>query len=210
MNINNNKIFYPINIKNNLSGKRYGKLLVLKLMGMDYRGYIYYKCECDCGKIKNIIGNNLARGYTNSCGCIKLKHKMTNTRLYKIWTSMNNRCRNVNNHKPYKNYSLKGIIVCDEWKKDFLYFYNWSIKNGYNDKLEIDRKNNNEGYSPENCKWATRLEQNNNTRSNRLITYNGEIHTMAEWSRIKNIDYIILFKRIKNNFPIDKLFEPNN
>ena len=98
------------------------------------------------------------------------------------------RCNNLNNPR-YKDYGGRGITICDEWLNDFMAFYNWSVKNGYQDNLTIDRIDNNKGYSPLNCRWATINEQANNTRSNVYLTYDGKTQTMKEWVNELNVPY---------------------
>lgn len=120
---------------------------------------------------------------------------------------MKNRCSDKADLLHKKSYFDRGIRVCNEWKNDFKAFYNWAINNGYSDELTIDRIDNNGNYSPDNCRWATVKEQNKNRRSNHLITFNGETHTMKEWSEILKIDYNKLKHRINNyNWPIEEAF----
>ena len=97
----------------------------------------------------------------------------------------------------FDRYGGRGIKVCDEWQ-EFLPFYEWAMANGYADNLTIDRIDNDGDYRPGNCRWATRTEQNNNTKKNHYITYNGKTHTIAEWSRITGIKYGTLINRINN------------
>lgn len=94
---------------------------------------------------------------------------------------MKKRCYNKN-ASNYKNYGGRGITMCDEWRNDFITFYNWSMENGYQDNLSIDRIDNDKGYSPSNCRWTDRTTQNNNTRHNVYLTYNGKTQTMKQWS----------------------------
>lgn len=126
-------------------------------------------------------------------------------RLYSIWYDMKRRCYNSKN-KRYKNYGGAGITVCSEWLDSFQAFYDWSALNGYNDKLTIDRINRFGNYSPDNCRWATKFEQANNKSNNHWINYNGEIHTMMEWSKIIGINYSTLRRRVNAGWDIKKAF----
>jgi hypothetical protein len=101
-------------------------------------------------------------------------------RLYNIWSHMKERCNNVN-HVQYKSYGGRGIKVCDEWN-DYASFRTWAMNSGYSDELTLDRKNNDEGYSPDNCKWSTSKEQANNRRDNHILTLNGESHNIEWWA----------------------------
>ena len=111
---------------------------------------------------------------------------------------MKQRCYKPN-HPAYKNYGGRGIKVCDEWLNDFKAFYNWARKCGYSHKLTLDRINNNGNYEPSNCRWATRKEQANNTRSNIRYTVGEETHTIAEWSRIIKVNPTVCGLGIKRN-----------
>lgn len=118
----------------------------------------------------------------------------SNSRLYKIWQGMHKRCYN-SQCKDYKDYGGRGISIYEDW---FSYdnFREWSLSNGYKEDLTIDRIDNNQNYSPSNCRWVTRLEQNNNIRQCHYLTYNNETHTIAEWARIKNMSRATLRDRI--------------
>lgn len=96
-------------------------------------------------------------------------HKLSNTRIYHAWTHMKGRCYNKND-KKYPIYGARGIRVCDEWKEDFLSFYNWSISNGYSDDKTIDRIDNDKGYCESNCRWTNAHVQASNKRKPRNNT----------------------------------------
>lgn len=177
-------------------GKKFGRLTVLEeCKERDKHNKIMYKCVCDCGNISIINGSNLRSGNSKSCGCVNhepnnhnFKHGKIHTRLYRIWHGMKNRCYNTSN-KDYKNYGARGITVCDEWKDDFMAFYNWSMSNKYNDILTIDRIDNNKGYSPTNCRWVDITEQIRNRRNTLYVTYQGKTKPLIEWCEILNLNY---------------------
>lgn len=108
----------------------------------------------------------------------------------------------------YKNYGGRGIVVCDEWLKDNMSFYIWSIKNGYKKGLSIDRIDNNGNYEPSNCRWTTRKEQNRNTRKNVFITYNGETRCLFDWAEQFGIEGKLLWQKIhRDGKNFDKIAE---
>lgn len=189
-----------------LTGRRFGRLVAIEPSNERKCSHVVWKCLCDCGNYKYAISNNLLRGYTSSCGCLHKQglvamtttHGMCKTRLYSIWSNMKDRCLNPN-IKGYENYGGRGIAVCDEWM-EFAPFAEWALANGYSDDLTIDRINNNEGYSPSNCRWATRFVQANNQRSNHLFTIDGVTHTMTEWGRIYGINKNLVFDRLRRGW----------
>lgn len=136
-----------------------------------------------------------------------MKHGLRQTRIYGIWNGMLQRCYNPNRPK-YKDYGARGIGVCEEWRHNFKAFYDWAMANGYNDNLTIDRKNNDKGYEPSNCRWITIADQSYNKSTSKYITYRGETRTVAEWAKIKNIKICTLWMRLyKSNWSIEKALE---
>lgn len=197
----------------NIEGKRFGRLIAIENVGKNKQGRMLWKCKCDCGNTIVTTITHLTTKQTLSCGCLRkekvtrlnTKHGKTNTRLYKIWDSMKQRCYN-HNAKNYKNYGGRGIKIYNKWLNDFESFYNWSMENGYKDTLSIDRIDGNKDYEPSNCKWSTRKEQNNNRRNNKLITYKGKTKTIAEWSNELGISYDVIKYRINKKWSIEDIF----
>lgn len=187
-------------------GKKFGRLTVLERVD-DYvaesgRRDAAVLCRCDCGNVKRLRASVLKNGNTRSCGCYRKEvssvrnstHGLSHSRIWNIWNCMIERCEQKKN-KSYKNYGAKGICVCDEWHK-FENFVAWAMTNGYDENLTIDRIDSTKNYCPENCRWADRKTQNNNTSRNHLITFNGETKTMAQWSEETGISYAALKCRI--------------
>lgn len=191
-----------------LTGQKFGRLTVIERTVSTNKNV---KWLCECGNEVSVFGIDLKSGKTQSCGCIhseqlaerNYKHGLSDTRQMRIWRGIKDRCYNIKN-EAYPDYGGRGIIVCNEWLNDFQTFYDWAMQNGYADNLTIDRIDVNGNYEPCNCRWATRKEQNNNTRSNRYITFNGETHTMAEWAKIKSISYGALRQRLYRGWNIEK------
>ena len=128
--------------------------------------------------------NDIKDEIKNRCGKNNpaYKHGKTNTRLYQIWRGIKKRCY-VPTHKYYKHYGGRGIIVCDEWKNNFMNFYDWAVRNNYNEKLTIDRIDVNGNYEPNNCRWITQSEQLKNKTNNVYISYKGRTQTMSDWAK---------------------------
>ena len=198
------------NLKN-LTGMTFNRLYVIKRVSNDKSGRARWLCKCECGTIKVILGKHLLSRKVQSCGCLQkervTKHKMSNSRLYSIYRGMKDRCYNQN-MPEYHNYGGRGITICDAWLNDPSSFFKWSLENGYSDDLTIDRKDNDKGYSPENCWWTTEIEQHNNTRRNRYVEYKGEVHTLAEWCRILDLNYSTVKTRLNVlKWSVEEAFE---
>lgn len=195
-----------------LSGCKFGRLTVQKraedkISASGYRT-VMWDCKCECGNNVTVRGKCLTQGITRSCGCLakdlmldrSWKHHGYGTRLYNIWNSMRQRCNNPKN-RAYHNYGGRGIKICQEWN-DFNLFRKWALDNGYNETANrgictLDRKNVNDNYSPNNCRWVDMKEQSNNKRNTIFLSLNGESHPLTEWAKITNIKYDTLWHRYK-------------
>ena len=186
----------------NIKNEKYGRLLAVKIVGSQKSGAKNWLCKCDCGNECVVEQYHLTSGKTKSCGCIKKErlsvHGLSRSRVYKIYRLMKNRCYNKNSDS-YSDYGGRGITICKEWieeKEGFKNFYNWSIQNGYSEDLTIDRIDVNGNYEPTNCRWVNRKIQQNNTRRNDYIEYNGETKTLSEWAYSLNINKKTLYSRL--------------
>ena len=161
------------------AGEKYGKLTLLKKTKKDKRGNWLWLCKCECGNKKIIRINNLIQGGSKSCGCLRkehpgnMKHGLSRSRFYHIWSSMYGRCYRPYIGEAYHRYGEKGIDVCPKWQKfqgfiDDMYKSYQKHCEKYGEKqTTIDRLDNNKGYWPNNVKWSTYKEQANNTTMNR-------------------------------------------
>lgn len=137
-------------------------------------------------------------------------HGLSNTSIYKKWRHMKRRCSpKESTDKMYKNYGSRGITVCEEWKEDFVAFYNWAMANGYSEGLELDRKDNDKGYSPDNCRWITRHENQRCKRTAKYATINGVTKTGTEWAEEAGLPAHIVNERIKRGWSPEKLLLPS-
>lgn len=183
-----------------LEGKRFGRIVVKKFYKV-INETTRWVCICDCGNEKIIIGKNLVKGNTKSCGCLarelKIKkfktHGMSRTPTHRTWESMKHRCYNEN-YYLFKHYGGRGIKVCDRWKNSF---ENFLEDMGSRPKNKtIDRIDVNGNYEPGNCRWATPKEQGRNTRFNKRYVFNGKKRTLGEISEITGIKEATLRTRI--------------
>lgn len=158
-------------------------------------------CRCDCGGEILVNAHSLSKGLkgqggTRSCGCWlrekEEKHGMSRTRTYRIWHTMRQRCGNPNS-TYYAYYGGRGIKVCDEWS-DFEKFF--ADMGEAPPGLSIDRIDNAKGYQPDNCRWATKREQQNNMRSNVRVSHDGRTMTIADWGRETGLGKSIIIKRL--------------
>lgn len=201
--------------KDDIVDRKFGRLTVIEFSHSNKNRIQYYRCKCDCGNETITRKSNLLNGTTKSCGCLQkeitlkihFRHGLSHSRLYRIWKNMKQRCYNSKASR-FEHYGGRGIKVCNEWHDDFMNFYNWAMENGYNDDLSIDRIDANGNYEPNNCRWISNKEQQNNKIKNRLIEYNGITRTVAEWANILGIGWTTLRARLESpNYTLEECFE---
>lgn len=176
----------------------------------DYVGNQRWQATCDCGTVATVDGRSVRAG--RSLGCIKCHpalgarrtHGQKRTRLYNIWSGMIRRCEN-RREPAYPNYGGRGIAVCEEWRSSFVAFRDWALAHGYESHLTIDREDNNKGYEPSNCRWATYAEQTRNYCRNRPIEYRGRTILVCDLAIEVGLPQDILKNRIfRYGWPIDE------
>lgn len=182
----------------NLVGQRFGRLLVAA-KGEPKNNRSQYVCKCDCGTEKTIPSAYLLHGNVRSCGCLRAETSAATARnkldasakthhpLYKRWQSMKQRCSNPAN-PFFKNYGARGIAVCNRWASSFWAFVD-DMGLPPDAGATIERINNNLGYAPENCRWASRRDQLRNQRRSIIITCNGKTLPAKDWAAQIGIEY---------------------
>lgn len=186
-------------------GMTFGRLTVLS-----FSDNAKWLCKCECGNTCFTTRGKLIRGHTKSCGCIrreelskrKKTHGKTKTKIYRLWTSMIQRCTNKNN-VAYKDYGGRGIFVCDRWSgvDGFIHFFeDMGLPEA---GLSLDRIDNDKGYSKENCKWSTKREQRLNSRRIHLVTYNGRTVSMSVLCEEEGISYAMFKLRLKRGWSVE-------
>jgi len=186
-------------------GNVYDRLTVIEFADSDGTG-LRWLCRCECGKTTIVRGSSLRNGHTVSCGCKSASENgLSTTPEHRIWRAMHNRCYNTN-HTHYQYYGGRGIAICDRWRESFAAFLEDMGPKPF-PEATIDRFPDNDGnYEPGNCKWSTRKEQSQNTRTTKMLTYNGVTLCQSDWARKLGITYQTLNWRIKQGWPLEKVF----
>ena len=188
-----------------LSGLRFGRLLAVSKACAGRR--TKWICLCDCGAIKEVATSNLVCGGTSSCGCLqkenissrRAKHRASETPEYAVWGTMKARCNNPKN-KSYGLYGGRGIKVCSRWENSFENFI--QDMGSRPEGMSIERIDCNKGYSPDNCVWATAVEQNRNRRTTVKAEYLGKLTTISEIAEVEGVSYDSLL-RLSKKYGID-------
>jgi hypothetical protein len=202
------------NLKNDVTGQKFSRLLVIDWAYTNAHRQSMWNCKCDCGALAVVLGNDLIRGHTRSCGCynderlieFNTKHGLAHTKIGMIKDSMRQRCYNPK-CKAYKHYGGRGITICDEWLEDPKSFFNWSFANGYEEglALSIDRIDNDGPYSPENCQWTSGEVQGNNRRNNVLLTHNGITLSISQWAKKLGVRVNQIYGRKRRGWSDEKI-----
>lgn len=179
-------------------GLKFGRLTVVEESGpivrTDGGKRRAMKCICDCGNITIVVADSLSSGRSKSCGCLQreaisklfTKHGLKGAPEYKIWKDIRKRCNNPND-KYYHRYGGRGITICKEWDNFETFLKDMGPRPKSDERMTIDRIDNDKGYSPDNCRWVTNKANCRNTSRNRLIEFRGEIHCLNEWAEIFGI-----------------------
>lgn len=194
-------------------GNTFGDLTVMS-RAQDYvanngRRYVQYNCLCSvCGNIHIKRSDCLKSSLKCRCTLLpkRMTHRKSKTKLYNIWYGIKQRCYYENN-MSYKYYGARGISMTDSWRNDFAEFYQWSIANGYQPELQIDRIDVDSDYTPNNCRWVSKFANANNKRNSILFEYNGVTKSAKEWARYFDINYKTVMTRLRRGWSFNETFE---
>lgn len=211
-----------------ITGQRFGCLTVIRFSHLNDRHKAVWICACDCGNTRSWTQRHICacqkqcrqcpkekgwnqphspRVYANGTDVPSYKHGGWNTAEYRIWAIMKDRCGNPKSPQ-YQRYGGRGIYVCDRWKQSFGNFIE-DMGPRPSSNHSIDRIDNDGPYSPDNCRWATRIEQQNNRSTTMRLTYNNETHTTTEWAKLVGISSDCIRSRINAGWPVERaLAEP--
>lgn len=194
-----------------LTGSKFGKLTVQSRASDKAYKRPHWVCICDCGGKSVVSGTNLNRLTTRSCGCLyevskrATTHGLTKSRAYGSWCAMKYRCLSEK-HESYARYGGRGITICDRWLRSFEAFYEDMGERP--EGLTLERIDNDKGYYKENCKWATRSEQNKNQYHppkpglGQKISFKGKDLTVAQWAEALGLSKITIHKRLRAGWAI--------
>lgn len=199
-----------------ITGKRFGKLVTLYKIPTSRTQWMF---ECDCGNQIRLPISRVLYGQL-SCGCLGVEmkrewgnshtiHGDSKTKLYRKYKSMIDRCYNPQSPK-YQRYGGRGITVCDEWKNSFESFKMWAYETGYSPDIDgrnfsLDRNDNNRGYSPDNCRWATAYEQMKNRECTKLYPYKGNDYSASEFADRYGIEKSFVYLRVKKGQSLEEI-----
>ena len=199
-----------------LTGQTFNRLTVIHRVKNNKHGKACWECKCKCGTVTIVPTGAIKSGRTKSCGCLKdellikrnVTHGMAYSLEYGIWAAIIKRCTNPRTQN-FKHYGGRGIAVCNEWRNDFMAFYN-HVGRRPSAKYSIDRIKNDGNYEPGNVRWTTQDVQTNNSRKNHNITIYGWTLSLSNWARFVGLKRTTLSNRINiRNWPLAKaIFTP--
>ncbi len=195
-------------------GSRFGKLVVVRKVRKDSRGRWYWQCDCDCGGQKRVRGDALtSRKITQCAPCTiaqsalrRTRHGLSEHELYDTWKNMMDRCYTPT-HRSYPHYGARGIRVLEYWH---------NVRNFIDSMAPrppgqtLDRRDNDGDYGPDNCRWATKEQQANNTTANHTLTHRGATRTIAQWGRIMGLLESTIRERINAGWTVEKTLSGGN
>jgi hypothetical protein len=204
-------------LTHDLTGQRFERLVVLEYHGSRKQQSIWH-CLCDCGNHVYLATNRLTSGNTRSCGCLHRdirkgsqyakKHGLWKTPEWQAWSQMRRRCYSPK-HISYKNYGARGITVCERWRdSDSFPAFFADMGPRPSPQHSLERLDNSQPYSPQNCRWVTMKEQARNRRNTHLITFNGETLCLKDWAKKLGIAYNSLLYRLKQGMPLERALSP--
>lgn len=192
----------------NITGQKFGKLTAVRFAYVMPSGHAVWEFKCECGKYKRSLIANIKRNLMASCGCASKELKVARLikskslrkdAIWRIYKGVIARCTNPNRHN-YKDYGGRGIYVCKRWLDSFDNFV--SDLGPRPDGYSLDRIDNDGPYSPENCRWASAKEQQNNRRCTKFIEHEGRKMTLTDWANHANVSIAALRYRIKQGWPL--------
>lgn len=193
-----------------ITGQRFGSLVAIRFVGVS-AGKTRWECVCDCGATTVKVYQHMVLGLTKSCGCLRkavatermramsTTHGLSQTKWWKVWSSMMRRCYNTSATR-YARYGGRGIAVCERWHDAVKFFEDMGEPP---ENMTIERVDNNGNYSPNNCRWASYVEQNNNRSTTKFIEFLGERLSGAQWARRLGISKSTLYARLKK-WPVEQ------
>lgn len=191
-----------------LTGQRFTRWTVLSPATGSHHNQRHWSCQCDCGVTRDVHHGNLTSGKSTSCGCRQRERAIeastthgrsrhhSSCSSYCLWAGMIQRCTNPN-HTAYRNYGGRGVSVCERWRSYENFFADMGPRP---DGMTLDRIDNELSYSPTNCRWATRGEQNSNKSNNRLLHHDGIQLSIAQWAARKNLRPYTLYSRLRRGW----------
>lgn len=195
-------------MKENLVGRRFGRWTVVARMPRTPGRTTEWLCRCDCGT-EGVVGSKLKSGQSTSCGCQARESLArragtddgTARVMYSRWQNMHRRVSTPGN-RSWERYGARGITVCERWQS----FENFAADMGptFRPELTLERINNDGPYSPENCRWATRKEQQRNTSTSKRVAFRGHEKTVAEWAELLGIDRTTLRHRLRRGWSVER------